>query len=104
MRRRGTHKDGTPYAVGSMPFGDVVAIFQPGIQHLVEEQERQRLEIVQPEDGDPPWEIDLDAGTALLGRPAPAADPGATGPGATAPDEAEPASEAEPPADGGDTA
>ena len=69
--RRGTHKDGTPYAVGSTPFGDIIEIFQPGIQHLVEEKERQRLDIVQREDGDPPWEIDLDAGTAVLRRAVP---------------------------------
>ena len=72
MRRpRGTHKDGTPYTVGSLPFGDVMAIFQPGIQHIEEERERQQLDIQQAEDGDPPWEVDLDAGTAVLRRPGP---------------------------------
>lgn len=70
-RRRGTHKDGTPYAVGSLPFGDVISIFQPGIQHIEEERERQRLDIQQAEPGDPPWEVDLDAGMAVLRRPGP---------------------------------
>lgn len=51
-----------------VPFGELFAIFEPGIEHLIEEKERQRLDIVQREDGDPPWEIDLDAGTAVLRR------------------------------------
>lgn len=60
-----------PGETGSVPFGELFAIFQPGIEHLIEEKERQRLDIVQREDGDPPWEIDLDAGTAVLRRPGP---------------------------------
>ncbi len=65
---------------GEVPFGPLFEIFQPGLTHLVEEKERQRLDIVQREDGDPPWEIDLDAGTAVLRRPAPpAGEPGTPG-------------------------
>lgn len=64
-----------PEEAGGVPFGDLFAIFQPGIEHLVEEKERQRLDIVQREDGDPPWEIDLDAGTAVLRRPHPSQGP-----------------------------
>lgn len=64
-----------PEEAGGVPFGDLFAIFQPGIEHLVEERERQRLDIVQLEDGDPPWEIDLDAGTAVLHRPRPSGGP-----------------------------
>ena len=59
-----------PEGVGGVPLGELFEIFQPGIGHLIEEKERQRLDIVQREDGDPPWELDLDAGTALLRRPA----------------------------------
>ena len=54
---------------GGVPFGPLFEIFQPGITHLVEERERQQLDIVQREDGDPPWDVDLDAGTAVLRRP-----------------------------------
>ncbi len=60
--------DGVPDG-GGVAFGPVFEIFQPGITHLIEEKERQRLDIVQREDGDPPWEVDLDAGTAVLRRP-----------------------------------
>ncbi len=60
-----------PEEGGGVPFGDLFAIFEPSIEHLIEEKERQRLDIVQREDGDPPWEIDLDAGTAVLRRPGP---------------------------------
>ena len=60
-----------PEEAGGVPFGDLFALFQPGVEHLIEEKERQRLDIVQSEDGDPPWEIDLDAGTAVLRRPPP---------------------------------
>lgn len=61
---------GPEEAGGGVPLGGLFEIFQPGIAHLIEEKERQRLDIVQSEDGDPPWEIDLDAGTAVLRRPA----------------------------------
>ena len=58
-----------PDEAGGVPLGEIFEIFAPGIAHLIEEKERQRLDIVQREDGDPPWEIDLDAGTAVLRRP-----------------------------------
>ena len=62
-------------AGGEIPLGPVFEIFQPGLTYLIEEKERQRLDIVQREDGDPPWDLDLDAGTAVLRRLAPAAPP-----------------------------
>ncbi len=62
---------GGPEEAGGVPFGALFAIFQPGVEHLIEERERQRLDIVQREDGDPPWEIDLGAGTAVLRPPHP---------------------------------
>lgn len=58
---------------GGVPFGPLFELFQPGIQYLEDERERQRLDIQQAEDGDPPWDIDLDAGTAVLRRPTPKA-------------------------------
>jgi hypothetical protein len=47
-------------------FEEVFAIFDPGLKHLVDERERQRLEIERPGDGAPPFGIDLDAGVAYL--------------------------------------
>lgn len=42
-------------------------IFQPGLKHLYEEKERQRMLVVRPSHGGgPPLGIDLDAGTALI--------------------------------------
>jgi hypothetical protein len=52
-------------------FADVYLLFQPSRQHVVEEQDRQRLTIAQKETGEPPLGIDLDAGTALLPSPEP---------------------------------
>ncbi len=46
---------------------DFVEIFQPAHKHLVEEQERQRLDVVREGDAAPPW--DLDAGPVVLGAP-----------------------------------
>lgn len=47
-------------------------IFQPGLKHLREERERQRMNVAHPTNGaDPLMEIDLDAGTARLVLPAP---------------------------------
>ncbi|MFD1507646.1 DUF6191 domain-containing protein [Georgenia yuyongxinii] len=37
---------------------------RPGLKHLTDERERQRLEIERPGDGAPPFGIDLDAGIA----------------------------------------
>ncbi|HYI59365.1 MAG TPA: DUF6191 domain-containing protein [Microlunatus sp.] len=45
-------------------------IFQPGLKHLREERERQRMNVAYPTDGaDPLMEIDLDAGTATIRIP-----------------------------------
>lgn len=42
-------------------------IFQPGLKHLREERERQRMDVAYPTNGaDPLTEIDLDAGTARI--------------------------------------
>jgi len=48
-------------------------IFQPGLRHLREERDRQKLMVARPPaaDGGPPLGIDLDAGTATIPRPAP---------------------------------
>lgn len=46
-------------------------IFQPGLRHLREERDRQRMDIAYPTNGaDPLIEIDLDAGVAILRHPA----------------------------------
>lgn len=51
-------------------------IFQPGLRHLREERERQRMDVAHPTDGaDPLMEIDLDAGTATIVIPSPAPPP-----------------------------
>jgi hypothetical protein len=52
---------------GGTPFAELMAIFQPGIEHLVEEQERKRTELVVPGDSDTDWDVDLDSGVATLG-------------------------------------
>lgn len=62
--RRGSRGGG-----GGGVFADVFLLFQPNRQHIVEEQDRQRLTIAQKETGEPPLGIDLDAGTALLSPP-----------------------------------
>lgn len=49
---------------------DVFGIFQPGIEHLRAEQERLRHGLVEVGDADPPWAVDLDAGTVTLPAPA----------------------------------
>ena len=42
-------------------------IFQPGLKHLYEEKDRQRILVVRPSHGGgPPLGIDLDAGTASI--------------------------------------
>jgi hypothetical protein len=54
-------------------------IFQPGLRHLREERDRQKLMVARPPAaGGAPLGIDLDAGTAVIPqpRPAPAATPG----------------------------
>ncbi|MBX9243400.1 MBL fold metallo-hydrolase [Actinotalea ferrariae] len=51
---------------GSGMFGELVEILQPSARHLHEEQERQRHDLVLPGDADPPWTVDLDAGTAVV--------------------------------------
>ncbi|MHB1064727.1 MAG: DUF6191 domain-containing protein [Georgenia sp.] len=64
-------------------FEDVLSIFEPGLQHLVKERERQRLEVVRPGDGAPPFGIDLDSGVAYLDvEPSPAAASTCRGQGA----------------------
>lgn len=59
---------------GGGVFADVFLLFQPSRQHVVEEQDRQRLTIAQKETGEPPLGIDLDAGTARLPSPQPPPD------------------------------
>ncbi len=54
---------------GGGVFADVYLLFQPSRQHIVEEQDRQRLTIAQKETGEPPLGIDLDGGTAVLPPP-----------------------------------
>ena len=42
-------------------------IFQPGLRHLREEQYRRQMDVAYPTNGgNPPIEIDLDAGTATI--------------------------------------
>jgi hypothetical protein len=42
-------------------------IFQPGLKHLREEKDRQRMLVIRPSHGGgPPLGIDLDAGTASI--------------------------------------
>lgn len=60
--------EGPPRATGAGFLGDLIEIFQPTARHLHEEQERQRHDLVLPGDADPPWAVDLDAGTAVLGH------------------------------------
>lgn len=51
---------------GSLPFGELIAIFQPGVEHLVEENQRKRTDVVTPGDSAGGWDVDLDAKTATL--------------------------------------
>ena len=67
-----------------MAFHELMELFQPGLKHTVEEQERKRNEVVVPGDAAGGWDVDLEAGTATL-------DAGATG---TTDEDAEAASEA----------
>jgi len=47
-------------------------IFQPGLKYLREERDRRRMDVAYPTNGgNPPIEIDLDAGTATILVPAP---------------------------------
>jgi len=41
-----------PPLSGGIAFGELIAIFQPGVEHLVEERERKRTELVVPGDAD----------------------------------------------------
>jgi hypothetical protein len=58
-----------PGGAGGGVLGDLIDVFQPNREHLVAEQERQRLDIRQTGDAAPP--IDLDSGVARLDRPRP---------------------------------
>lgn len=50
-------------------------IFQPGLKFLRQERERQRMDVAYPKNGgNPPMEIDLDAGTATIVLRPPAAE------------------------------
>jgi hypothetical protein len=57
---------------GSCPRGywttmSFMEIFQPGLKHLREEQYRRQMDIAYPTNGgNPPIDIDLDAGTATI--------------------------------------
>jgi hypothetical protein len=57
-----------------MAFYDLMALFQPGLKHTAEEQERKRNEVVLPGDAAGGWDVDLEAGTATA--PASASDVG----------------------------
>ena len=46
-------------------------IFQPGLRHLREEQNRQQLIVPRPRASGPPLGIDLDRGTAVIRLPDP---------------------------------
>lgn len=51
-------------------------IFHPGMRHLREERDRQKMDIAYPTNGgNPPMAIDLDAGTATIVVRVPATDP-----------------------------
>jgi len=54
---------------GSGAFGELIALFQPSVQHLHEEVERKRSDLVTPGAPEPGWKIDLDVGTAIAPRP-----------------------------------
>ncbi len=62
-RRRRTRPRG---GSGSGPFGELIAVFRPGVRHLHEEAERKRMDLVTPGSPDPRWAVDLDAGTAVV--------------------------------------
>jgi hypothetical protein len=52
-------------------------IFQPGLKHLREERDRQRMLVVRPSHGaGPPMGIDLDAGKATISVTPPQLEPG----------------------------
>ena len=65
-----------------MAFHELMALFQPGLKHTVEEQERKRNEVVLPGDAAGGWDVDLDAGTATLAASADATSPAEAEPGA----------------------
>ena len=46
--------------------GDLIELFQPNHQNLVAEQERQRTEVRESGSAAPPFDIDLEAGVAVL--------------------------------------
>ena len=51
-------------------------IFQPGLRYLRDEQDRQRMDVAYPTNGgNPPIDIDLDAGTATIVVRVPAPEP-----------------------------
>ena len=57
-------------------------IFQPGLKHLREEQYRRQMDIAYPTNGgNPPMDIDLDAGTATIVVRVQMADPEGDEPG-----------------------
>ena len=52
-------------------------IFQPGLKHLREERDRQRMLVLRPSHGaGPPMGIDLDAGKATISVTPPQLEPG----------------------------
>ncbi len=53
-----------------MELDGFIEIFQPGYKHWREECDRKRIEAQLPESGAPPFGVDLDAGTAVIPRPA----------------------------------
>ncbi|MCL3860690.1 DUF6191 domain-containing protein [Actinotalea sp. K2] len=62
-RRPATHGS------GSGAFGALIDVFQPTARYLHEENETRRHGLVTPGDSEPPWHIDLEAGTAHKERP-----------------------------------
>jgi len=67
VRRR---KERPPFS-GGIAFGELIAIFQPGVEQLIEERERKRTELVVPGDADGAWDIDLDGRVATLAKAQP---------------------------------
>ena len=90
-------QDGDGAASGML--GDLIEVFQPSRRHVEAERERRQQHAQLPENGAPPFHVDLDRGVAYLPAPGPApvddAPLGATGSDAAgSPDDDPPAGSA----------